>query len=507
MPHYVLADTTLPDNLNRGADNARGINVFTLSELRAITGKTKQGGKVTGKMQYFLFGLTPEERINIMQSSAYVQAVVSSRMNRIAALEWDVISKKEHEEETIQTIKNLKQIYLEMDNPQDVKHLITRLKIYKAIQAEIPEMKPDLSNFETAIIRYKKKVDIRISQSKQQIVDWLNAPNAEDTFSDWNKKYVESLMIHGAVAIYKDYDDENNRLDKFYILPGGTVYPLRGVEVGEQTAFVQMAYDYFPKIYFADEMSFINYIPSAARSHGYVPLDALVFKISEQLLFDQFAAERADGTKEPEKLIVFGDQKTPFGDLTGELNLPLPTDEQKRIEEKLNIIRKGAIATVSGVGHPVVMDISKADTFPAQSDRQDKLLRDVALVFNMTNMEVNLAGGQFTSGKETSESQGEIEEGKGTKPIIQRQQTFLNKDILPYRFGTVFTFQYKKGMTELEQVEFDSLKMQSGSYTPNEIRTNRGDDPIIGQGNDELPAAGGQAPDGSMSNPLNMRAM
>lgn len=505
MAKYYLADTTLPDSLNRNLRNARGINVFTTSELRGIQGTTKSGKLIHGEMQYYLFGLSPIERINIMQSSAYVQAVISSRMNRISSLEWDMVPKHEMEDQNVANLKNIKQIFLEMDNPTDLNHLMTRLRIYKTLKKELPELKQDLTNFDTSLIRYKKRIDQAESQSKQEIVDWISEPNQEDEFEDWVKKFVESYLLHGAGAVYKDYI--GNQLDDFYVLPGGTVYPLRGVAVGTPTAYVQIIQEDFPKIYFKDEMTFANYIPSAARSHGYVPLDSLVFKVSEQLLFDQFAAERADGTKEPEKLIVFGDNKSLFNpDLTGEVSLPMDKSEQRRIEEKLNTIRKGAIATISGIGTPVVEDISKADTFAAQSERQDKLLRDVALVFNMTNMEVNLAGGQFTSGKETSETQGEIEEGKGTRPIIQKIMTILNKDILPYRFGSYFQFKYKKAMTELEQVELDTRKNQSGTYTPNEVRVQRGDDPIVGEGNDKLPTAQ-QQPDGSQSNPLNMRAM
>lgn len=505
MPKHYLADTTLPDNLNLQAHNARGMNVVTLSELRGITGKTKSGDLIRGKMQYFMFALTPEERISIMQSSAYVQAVISSRMNRISSLEWDVVPKKEFEGQATDRLKNLKQIFTELDNPKDLNHLMARTKIYGEIRGKLPALKPDLSNFDSALVRFKKKHDKKISHSKQQIVDWLNNPNSEDEFADWIKKFVESFMLHGAAAIYKDWC--RDYIENFHMLPGGTVYPLRGEYVGTPTAYVQMGYDYIPKIYFKDEITFANYIPSAARSHGYVPLDSLVFKVSEQLLFDQFAAERADGTKEPEKMIVFGDNKSLFqGDLTGEVDLPMDKDEQKRIEEKLNTLKKGAIMTISGVGTPVVEDISKADTFPAQSDRQDKLLRDVALVFNMTNMEVNLAGGQFTSGKETSETQSEIEEGKGTRPIIQKIESIINNDILPYKFGTYFEFKYKKGMSDIEQVELDTKKRMSLTWTPNEVRVARGDDPIVGQGNDELPGEG-PAPDGTENNPLNMRAM
>lgn len=503
MPRYVIADSStfqLPDDRRK---NYRGLNVFTLSELRGVTGATKRGEFITGSVQAPMFTLPPEERMSIMQASAYVQAVIGSRMNRISSLEWDIVHKKEIEDQTYAHLKDLKDVFTEFDNSMDVRHMMLRFKIKNILQRELPDLRDDMQNFDKAMLRYKKRLDFDISNKKEEIKNWINESNNEDDFCDYVKKWVESLMVHGASTVYKDYVDK--KLDNFYVLPGGTTYPLRSVHVGDYVAYAQIVLGYMPKIYFQDEVTFTNYLPSAARSYGYVPLDALINKIAEQLLFDQFAAERADGTKEPEKLIVFGDQKTPFGDLTGDVNVPLNVDEQKRIEEKVNALRKGAVATISGVGHPVVEDISKADTFQAQSARQDKLLRDIALVFNMTNMEINLAGGEFTSGRETSETQQEIEEGKGTRPIIMKLQSIMNRDMLPYRFGSHYTFKYKKALTEFEQVRLDTMKHQSGTYTKNEIRNDRGDDPIFEQGNDSLAeqqaAMAGQSP----FNPINTR--
>lgn len=508
MPRYVLADSSLYNLPDDKSKNYRGLNVFTLSELRGITGVTKRGEFMTGSIQAPLFTLSPEERQGIMQTSAYVQAVISSRMNRISSLEWDIILKKDMEDEVYHLAKDLKQIHDEHDNPNDLKSLFLRHRIRNELKKEIPDLKDDLSNFPTAMLRYKKRIERGVANKQEEIKIWLENSNQEDDFQDFIKKYVEALMVHGATSVYKEFND-NDKLENFYILPGGTVYPLRSVEVGSYVAYAQVVIGYMPKIYFQDEISFINYLPSACRSYGYVPLDALVNKVAEQLLFDQFAAERADGTKEPEKLIVFGDNRSLFpNNLTGDIKLPMNTDEQKRIEEKLNIARKGALATLSGVGHVAIEDISKADTFPQQSERQDKLLRDIALVFNMTNMEINLAGGEFTSGKETSETQSEIEEGKGTRPIIQKIQSIINKCILPFRFGTHYIFQYKKGLSELEQVKLDALKAQSGTYTKNEIRIERGDDPIFEEGNDSLePSQGVGTPGESPFNPINMRAI
>lgn len=506
MGRIMLADSSLYGVETDRKMNYRGINVFTLSELQGITGKTRTGQVVTGELQMPFFNLRPEERMGIMQSCAYVQAVISSRMNRISTLEWNVVRKDQIEDEYYYKIKHLKEIFDEHGDPNSINHALLRFRILKLLKQEIPELLDDLSNMDSALRRWKKRIKLNDSKSISEIEDWLFEPNMEDEFDDFIKKWVEAYLLHGAGVIYKEHN-QDNKLENLYVLPGGTTLPFRGKYVGSYVAYVQVIFGYEPKIYFKDEVSFANYLPSAARSYGYVPLDALINKVAEQLLFDQFAAERADGTKAPEKLLVFGDTGTPFGnDLTEDIQLPLDKAEQKRIEEKVTTARKEAIAVLSGVGHPVIHDISKADTFAAQAQRQDKLLRDTALVFNMTNMEINLAGGEFTSGKETSESQREIEEGKGTRPIVNKISSIINRNILPFRFGsTNKVFQYKKAMTEFDQIKLDQMKQGSGSFSVNEIREERGDDPYPESEYDRPQVPGQTSPDGSELNPLNVQ--
>ena len=63
---YTIADSSLfniPDDIKK---NYRGLNVFTLSELRVITGVTKQGRLMTSSIQTPIFTLSPEERAGIM---------------------------------------------------------------------------------------------------------------------------------------------------------------------------------------------------------------------------------------------------------------------------------------------------------------------------------------------------------------------------------------------------------------------------------------------------------
>jgi hypothetical protein len=263
---------------------------------------------------------------------------------------------------------------------------------------------------------------------------------------------------------------------------------------------------YTPRIYFQDEISFDSYVPNSNISYGNIPIEALINKIAESMLFDEKMAKSADGSKPPEKVVVFGDNRVPFGDMTGgnPITVPMNTVEKKRVEETLTQYREYAVAVLTGVGTPTVLDLTRADTVGVQMQRQDKLLRDCALVFNMSNMEVNLAGGEFTSGKETSETQGEIEEGKGTQPVAQQFKEFMDRDIIRPIFGDMFEFEFEISQTEQQRVQLDQQKLSAG-YTMNEVRRDRGDDAIPGEEYDKPQGGGTPIPDGTQTNPMNVK--
>jgi hypothetical protein len=245
-------------------------------------------------------------------------------------------------------------------------------------------------------------------------------------------------------------------------------------------------------------------MPNSGISYGLIPLEALVNKVAETLLFDQRSAEMADGTQPPEKIALFG-EAAPFGDLTGEeaLEVSLTQSEQSKIETLLNEPRKDAIRVLSGYGTPAILDLSRSETYASQIDRQRLIRESVAFVYNMSNMEVNLTGSDDTSGRSTSEAQAKIENEKGIAPIVRLIQNRLNRQILPLRFKYGYLFEFKSGLSEEEQIQIDTAKKQSGSYTDNEIRIDSGREPI-GPDGDKLPGAV-QAPDGSQSSPLNMK--
>jgi hypothetical protein len=220
----------------------------------------------------------------------------------------------------------------------------------------------------------------------------------------------------------------------------------------------------------------------------------------------------ADGTVPTEKLAVFGGEKMPFGSLNGDEapEIPLEKAEESRLETLLNEPRKNAIRVLSGYGTPAILDLTRSEIFKDQSERQRFIRESVAFVFGASNMEVNLSGSEQTSGRSTSEAQASIEREKGIYPIVKDIENDLNTQLIPFRFGSGYIFQYKSGLSEKEQAELDQAKMATGTYSINEVRLTRGDEPLSGEQYDQpgqSQGSQGMQPDGSKFNPLNIRSM
>lgn len=502
----ALSETINQPMIMRSNPSERGINVYSATDLMGQNARTKSGEMVYGSVIRPVFTLSISERIELFKRSTILQGVATGRAKRIAGLNWKITSKSKNFDRFMSEMNELKEVYDEYAEAEDVRYAVAAAQLRKRIMSRVPGVLPDLSNFDRALYRLKKKFERSEADKTDDIAEWLNTPNAGESFYDLLHKWIIDMMIHGAVGLYKEWLGDD--LENFYALPGGTVFPYRSMHVGGPTAYFQIIPGMEAKIYYEDEIAFSSYVPTSWETYGTVPVEALVNKLAESILFDRRAADQADGTKPPEKAVIFGKGPSPFGSLTssGEFDMPMDSAEQKRIETKLNMARQEAIATLSGVGQPMVLDLSKSDTFTTQMQRQDKLIRDVALIYNMSNMEVNLAGGEFTSGKETSDAQKEIDQEKGVGPLIKTIQEIINRKILPFRFGWDYQFEFDTEPSEDEQVALEQKKMNTGTYSVNEIRENRGDDPYPEEEYNRPQEAGGQ-PDGTEENPLNMRGL
>lgn len=444
----------------------RGLHIYTLSQLMGITGKNQQGDYRTVGTDAPYFYLAPQDRIRIAQLCTPVLGVVTSRMQRISGTRWKVTHDKKEEDRIYENMKNIYQIFKEYQGSTEVKYVIARAKLRADLSMKLPDLLPDMSNFSASLIRWRKNLQIQKINKCDEIWDWLQEPNGNTNWNDFIKSWVFDYHVHGAVAIYKE--TLNRRVENIYLLPGGTVIPARTKYVSSQSVFFQIIAGEQPQIFYPNELCFSQYVPISARSYGIIPLESLINKITENLLFDRLMAEQADGTKYPEKMIIINDV-SPFGSLDKEMAMPIDEDEEKRIKEKLTEKVKAGIMTFSG-NNATVVDLTRENTMGIQMQRQKDIREEVALVFNMSNMEINLTGSDSVSGRSTSEIQKEIDQGKGEFPILAYFENKFNREILPFRFGYDYSLKAEMSEDEREKMETLRVKMATGIYTTNEVR-------------------------------------
>lgn len=476
----------------------RGITILNTAQLLGVSGITKDKERMSATYYVPPFVLTVSERIDIYRLCSPVFGVVTGRMRRISGLEWKVIKNQKEEDRTVEGLKKCRDLYVEYTDDPSARGLGIKVRALVEIFRRLPDVRRDLKNFDAALLRWSRGMKIGGENKCTEIEDWLRRPNQEDTYEDLTKKIVFDMHVHGSAVPFKQALAE--RIENVYELPGGTIFPVKGRFVGDATGYVQLVDGYDPQIFFRDEVSYLQYAPRSDDAYGAVPLEALVNKVAESLMFDQRAAEMADGTKPPEKLIAFGD-RSPLGNLGEEFEFPLNKDEQKRIETIVTEARKEAVRVISGYGTPAIVDISRADTFQYQSDRQKMVREEVGLVFGASNDEMNLTGSDSTSGRSSSEAQERMNQSRGVYPIVQSLENFWNLDVLPFRFGSGYSLKYEATTSEAEQIELLTKKKNSGLLSVNEIRTvDMGREPLKGdQYNEPAPAPD---PGSSPSSPM-----
>lgn len=487
------------------APNGRGLMVYSMSQLMAITGRGKDGQHITANFDQSIFYLNFDERVSIYRLCAPVNSVVTSRMNTIAGLDFDVVADKTVEDKLADRMKMIKSIRDDYLKSTDVPYVVAAKVFEKEIMDQLAPygLLPDLSNFDRTMIRWHRAIQQQTTNEGEKIKEWLMEPNLSDRWEDHIKKIVFDLMVHGATAIYKEV--QSGKLENFYALPGGTVIPLKNKYAGGMQAYFQQTNNVDePLIYFSEELSYANYIPTTSRAYGMVPLEALINMIAESMLFDRLMGDQADGTKPPEKMVVIANN-SPFGDFNKEDSIPLDQAEQKRIEQKINAPKKNAIMTFSGNTVQVV-DLSRENTMEFQHQRQKDITNYIGMVFQASPMEMNLSGGDNTSGRSTAEAQRDIYQSKGVLPILNIIESMHNRDLLPFRYGPGWKIDYKTMKNDMEEMELLQKKMATGLFAINEVRKDDLNvEPFDDPKYDE--PQGATPPDGSQTNPLNFKGM
>jgi len=473
---YRVEDASMWGGVQGRIPSQRGLNVYNYHSLIGQVARDVSGNIISTEYQLPYFSLTVSERIDIARCCAPVFAVITGRMNIISGLTWRVTHKNKREDEIAIKLRIAKQVMEErisVGQPKDLneyrlfqENRVIVNRCAQFIKSHLVDILPDMSNFDRSLLRWSASIKASHEDVATSIEDWLSIPNDKDNFSNFIKKIVFDTHVHGNAVIYKQRRD--GVVGQLFTLAGGSCYPIQDRTVGGANGIVQIIDGAEAQVYFKDEANIIHYTPYSGDPYGLVPLECLTNKVAEILMFDHRAAMMADGTKPADVLLAFGD-KTPWGGLQGEFDIPLPKDEQKRLETVVNEHRKEAVRIISGHGTPIAVDINRSDIFQYQSERQRMVREEVGLVFGASNAEMNLTGSESTSGRNSSEQQENKDVYKGIAPHTKGIEDYFNQQILDFR-NPGYCFQFDQKMSESDQLKYWTDMLNSGLYSVNEIR-------------------------------------
>jgi hypothetical protein len=469
----ISAGAAMPNaHSTKPEHNRRGINIYSPSQVFDLLSVDQNGNRQEVTIEYPFSYLSIDQRVQIFRVADPVFGIVAGRMRRIASIDFSVEKDRTEMDKMFDQVSSAYEVYGEFSGYQDAKYIVAAREIAANITKVVPDLLPDLSNFSSAFRRYRKHCKAQATSSADEIKEWMMEPNNGVTWEQYIQKVVFDLHIHGASATYKNNLD--GRLENFDTLPGGTVFKQKNPYFGAGDCYVQNVPGFEPQLFYQNEVMYEDYLTTSYSNTPMLPLEALINKMIEYMLFDKLMADQADGTKPPNKAMIVTNPNNPFGDLEdNESVYPIDRAEQDRIQAKVNDPIKHGIVTLTG-NRVTMVDLTREKTMETQNLRQKDIKEAVAVVYNASNMEMNLTGSDQTSGRQTAVVQLELATGMGLAPTMINIQQKMNTDIIPYRAGPSFKMKFDIGRDEMQQRQIDALALANGEITKNEIREREG---------------------------------
>lgn len=446
----------------------RGYQVLTPNDIYKIIALDKNNKQIQTDIQLKYTSVDPMTALNVYQKCSPVFGIVNKRAFRVSSTNWDVLPLKKIEDEIAIKLKDSYSIYKEYENDSSGEGIKIQIECLKFIYSNLPTIKDDLSNFDSALFRTMRQLRHSESDKCNEIEDFLSFPCPGLSMSDLLKIIVSDLQVHGRIALAKEIL-ENGKIGSIKPLSGGTVYPIKTVYASDSTeGYVQIIESLeSPQVFYPDEIMFAHYMPNSAVSYGMTPIDAMINLMTEFLYFEEQGKNKADGNEPPQKLIVFGQPNEFSPDGENDIIDSVDPEEQRRIENKLNRKqKKKAIATLTGYGTPISIDLSNNDIYNSLMQRQEQILKFVAIAFSASNNEINDNNDNLA----TSKVNERYDFSSGIAPIYGTIEDMFNYEYLNYKYGGNYVFKFNPIIDEKEKFELAKLKKDSGLMDVNEIR-------------------------------------
>lgn len=460
-----LSGYTQESPINSNYYGGRGFQVISSNEIIKLTALDKHNKERETEVQLKYSSVDPMIALQVYQKCSPVFGIVNKRAFRVSSTNWDIIPVKKIEDEIAVKLKDAHSIYKEYEGDSSMESIRIQLESLKLIYSNLPTVRNDLSNFDSALFRTMRQIRHSESNRCNEIEDFLAYPSPGLSMSDLLKIIVSDLQVHGRIALVKQILGDG-KLGNIKPLSGGTVYPIKTIYASNSVeGYVQIVDSLeSPQVFFSDEIMFSHYMPNSAVSYGMTPIDAMINLMTEFLYFEEQGKNKADGNEPPQKLIVFG-QPNEFGQEDG--SETIDPDEQRRVENKLNRNQKRkAIATLTGYGTPISIDLSNNDIYNSLMQRQEQILKFVAIAFSASNNEINDNNDNLA----TSKVNERYDYSSGIAPIYGTIEDMFNYEYLNYKYGGNYIFKFNPILDEKEKFELAKLKKDSGLMDINEIR-------------------------------------
>ena len=79
-------------------NNKRGLNIVSIGDLISATGRDKEGNLITTGTEWPYFYLSVWQRMEMVRLSSPIFGIITSRMNRVSAIDFNIVPKKSIED-------------------------------------------------------------------------------------------------------------------------------------------------------------------------------------------------------------------------------------------------------------------------------------------------------------------------------------------------------------------------------------------------------------------------
>lgn len=311
-----------------------------------------------------------------------------------------------------------------------------------------------------------------------KITQFLEKPDGVHAFPLWLRMWLEEMLALDAATIYpvRNLLNEPFRLrviagdtitplvDQYGCVPGPPAPAYQQIILGLPTANLAAGQEK-PQQFTADQLIYSPRNPRANSRYGFGPVEQIITTL-------QIAANWQYSVK-----AHFTEGNVPEG------IMPMPEDwtvgQIKEFTNWLNSMLRGNIAEKSRIipvpssKQPVQFAKEKSLVDPTINEY---LVRVVAFAFSVSPQ--NLLK-QVNRG--TAKESSDVAQMEGLEPTLKHVETVMTQDVIRGFFGVddcEFAYSDEREMDPLKQAQVDQIYVNTGTYTRNEIREDRGDDPL-----------------------------